>query len=167
MECRLVMIHSAPMMIEETSVLLLTVFSIGFYDQPDKINSTGVFNLGYNYNISKRITIDVDYGWEKNTKIWYGTRPEDYESFSISVNSITGGLKYHYIVIPNFALYSRLLFEVSIPSNTKETEHHFQTFRTAFQITPIGVYYGNKLQVFNEFGFGYRGLLNFGINLKF
>ncbi len=160
-------ILSVPLMIEQTGDILLTIFSIGFYDQPDKVSSTGVLNLGYNYYINRRISVGVDYGWEKISITWNDDRPEGYESYTVIINSITGGLKYHFIVKQNFGMYSRLLVGVAIPVRSKETFHPFPIPDLAFQLTPVGVFYGNKFQVFSELGYGFRGLLNLGINIKF
>jgi hypothetical protein len=36
-----------------------------------------------------------------------------------------------------------------------------------FQATPLGVRFGKTVGVFAELGFGYKGILNFGIGSKF
>jgi hypothetical protein len=37
----------------------------------------------------------------------------------------------------------------------------------AFQVTPIGMRIGRKLGGFAELGFGYKGIMNFGLSYRF
>lgn len=93
---------SIPFMIEQTGNLLFTVFTLGLYDGPDRISSTGVINFGYYYALSNRVSIGADYGWKKNSIKWEGDRSEGFESYTISISSLMAGLKYKFIVNPNF-----------------------------------------------------------------
>jgi len=158
---------SVPFMIEQTGNVLFTIFTLGLYDRPDKISSTGVINFGYYYALSNRVSIGTDYGWEKLTLEWTDNQPEENESFTVNVNSIMGGLKYRYLIRPDYGLYGKVNLGVNMHSRSKETQYDLQFSNLAYQISPIGVYFGDKFQGFCELGLGYRGLLNFGINLKF
>ena len=141
--------------------------------------STGVFGLGYRYNLSKRFKLGLDLGFAKVTSK-VTSSPDKIPSIKEK--------ELNFLVLPaaEFIYFRRNLFQLyGSASAGVDFTRHFETgltdrgkelaqkkskFETgfAYQINPIGIRIGNnRIGGFVEAGLGYKGFVTAGLSLGF
>lgn len=135
------------------------------------VNRLGMFEAGYRYNLSKRIKVGGDLNYFKMDR-----------TFKIN-NSHNKRSTTYILVMPNlefsYLKSSRLNFYGSVSAgyanvSTKEkaplAAHYSNNDGTfAYQINPLGLNWtliDDKLGVFAELGFGYKGIGLIGVSYK-
>lgn len=134
------------------------------------IKSKGAIFISFAHNISERISSGACFGTNKIT------------SDIILNNQVVGLLNRYlytfaiesdfvYIKKSNFQLYASAGFGYSFGKDeyfidTGQTDKGFVGFM-AFQVSPLAFRFGNKVSVFTELGFGYKGIANFGLSYVF
>lgn len=140
--------------------------TIMFYAPPD-IQSSGIFQAGYNRFLSHGISVGGELSLEAITLV--GTDPEAYENH-YTVTNITARFDYRYCRRENFVFYSGLSIGVgSVGSHG--TINPAGTLSAglipAGQLNLFGISYGKKWNGYVEFGFGSNGLINMGLTRRF
>jgi hypothetical protein len=133
-------------------------------------SSPGAFHVGYKYSLSDRfalgpvVTYDLNTSeaWANNAKT--GKFTSNYYTFSLEAD-------YKFVNRDKFRLYALLGAGGSVLNQTyKENagdKHSEKLTYFNFQVTPVGVKYGNSFGVFSELGFGYKGILCAGLFYRF
>ncbi|MDR2840120.1 MAG: hypothetical protein LBV75_02485, partial [Paludibacter sp.] len=132
-----------------------------------------VFHLAYKYTLGSRFGLGAT--------IAAGTEHSDFEqsgtgvSFKGKKNSFIGTLageaSFNYVNSQNFKLYG--LAGIGGTFINLERKYDNGDIKTDgkiipdFQITPIGLKFGNNFGGFAELGFGYKGLVNIGFFARF
>lgn len=136
-----------------------------------KTKSSGNFGLGYRNQITERIRVGGDIAFqevqiEKNDK---------------NNKSIRKGTSRYLMVMPTISFsyiktdwldfYGSAAAGIIMDKYT-QTEPNKGSVKSnntdfAFQVNPAGIRVGKKIGVFAEVGFGYRGIINAGLNYKF
>ncbi|WP_062060404.1 hypothetical protein [Aquimarina longa] len=138
----------------------------------DNNKSIGAINLNYKYAIIDKLMIGGSLVYEKieddaliqNKKI--GERDNTFYTVGLEAD-------YRYISKDVFQMYSGLgvaytnshqKFTSSSPTykNDTYTINYFN-----YQLTAIGIRVGKSIAGFAELGFGYKGILNFGVSYQF
>ena len=126
--------------------------------------------LGYKYNVTDRIAIGATYAYA------YGKSKAFINNEQVGKlrnNYHTAALEFEYswLLRSRLALYSKAGAGMTIfhqkyspteGQTTKENETRFD-----FQISPIGIKYGNQFGVFAELGVGYQGIVSAGVFGRF
>ena len=141
--------------------------------------STGVFGLGYRYELNKRFNIGIDLGFAQ-----VSSKIED----AIEMKPYLKEKELNLMVLPTveFIYFQRHLFslygsgavgvnfcrhsESGLTEKGKRLTQKNSTFSTqlAYQINPLGVRVGNdRIGGFVEAGLGYKGFITAGISLGF
>lgn len=140
--------------------------TIMFYAPPD-IQSSGIFQAGYNRFLSDHISLGGEVSFEAITLI--GTDPEAYENH-YTVTNITARFDYRYWQRENMAVYSGLSIGVG-NVGSHGTINPAGTVSAglipAGQLNLFGISYGKKWNGFVEFGFGSNGIINMGLTRRF
>lgn len=140
--------------------------TIMFYAPPD-IQSSGIFQVGYNRLLSHGISVGGELSFEAITLI--GTDPEAYENH-YTVTNITARFDYRYWERENFAVYSGLSIGVG-NVGSHGTINPAGTLSAglipAGQLNLFGISYGKKWNGYVEWGFGSNGLINMGLTRRF
>jgi hypothetical protein len=155
--------------IDVFSDIIVTGFTGGTISTQND-NYIGDFHLGYKYLPSKHIAFGLTFAYASNTSDAYFNQAK---SGRIYNDYYTWGLEfdYRYISRPKLALYSTLGAGITLFSQeyrpesgdkAKESNAYFN-----FQVTPIGVKFGQYFGVFAEAGFGYKGILTLGLFGRF
>jgi opacity protein-like surface antigen len=138
----------------------------------------GAIHAGYKYAVSNRFalgpvftydrgtsTSDVPFRDELGNDIGYGKFTSNYYSLALEGD-------YKYINSDKFKLYSLVgvgptfLNQSFKEDNSSEDKSQSKTFFN-YQVTPIGIKYGDSFGVFAELGFGYKGILCAGVFYRF
>ncbi len=133
--------------------------------------SYGTFHLGYHYNFSERISIGGVgvYDYEKADAYFQDIKAGNFYN---NFYSLAAEADFKYINKEKFRFYSligiggTLYSQAYEDSLSKERETRTLLFFN-FQVTPVGLEFGNSLGGFLELGFGYKGIVSAGVFGKF
>ncbi|MGV0754700.1 outer membrane beta-barrel protein [Empedobacter brevis] len=128
----------------------------------DHISGSGAINATYRYMINNRFSVGVSGFWSQS-KVTYKdpSGKSTWNVFGVMANG-----KYNYIAKEKFQLYGNA--GLGYANYNNKTDNDKSSFGSlAYQVSPIGVYYGKNIGVFCEAGFGYNGILNAGVSYKF
>lgn len=124
----------------------------------DESKGSGALSAGYSYTLTPRLSVGADLFWS-STKVTYK------DDLGDSKWNVYGGLlnaKYTYLNKNKFQLYGKGGVGYAQYSNKAgDTSNNFGNL--AYQVSPVGLRYGNKIAVYAEFGMGYLGTVNAGI----
>ena len=137
---------------------------------------TGGFFLSYKRQVSKRIKVGGSFVYEYSSGTTFRKEDNTFkETGEVSANNYTIAAEGNYLYLNHtkFQLYSGIGAGVSFakekyspnePSSGSDDDSlsHFN-----FHLNAIGLRYGNKLGVFAEAGFGYKGIINMGASYRF
>jgi hypothetical protein len=134
---------------------------------PNSIKSSGVIYLGYQHSLSSRIALGGTFSNEKILLAWEGNKVYRAQSFSDNINTIMASLRFKYNLYSMFTLYGRADFGILWYRQSNSSDFIYSFSHKAFQLTPIGLSFGNALGGFCELGLGHLGIINFGIHYNF
>ena len=150
--------------------VLVATFSFGNYEKED-YNYSGALFATYKYAPSFRVNTGLTFGVDRvrgdliHNDIKYG-------DFSESHVTLAAEADYRWVKQEMVQLYTGLGLgytfnrETGTYNDTGETDVN-SSGNFAFQITPVGLRVGRQLGFFTELGFGYKGILNFGLSYRF
>jgi hypothetical protein len=134
---------------------------------PSSIRSSGVMYLGYQHSLSRRIAFGGTYSHEKIFLAWEGNNVFRAQSFSDNINTAMASLRFKYNFYSMVTLYGRADFGILWYRQSNPSDFTYSFSNKAFQLTPIGLSFGNSLGGFCELGIGHLGIINFGIHYNF
>ncbi|WP_165042913.1 outer membrane beta-barrel protein [Dysgonomonas sp. ZJ709] len=130
----------------------------------------GAFNLGYKYSLNEKINVGANFSYERAGATAFVDVMKSGELKS-HYYTIAAEADYIYFRRENFTFYSTVglggtIYDQKYKMNDggEDTKSHTNL---NFQLSPIGVKYGDRLGFFGEMGFGYKGLFNFGLFTRF
>lgn len=136
--------------------------------------STGIFGLGYNRFISNKIKLGVSANFTRFTHgqefkfAWGGTQYQKWEDDFMTI-LVRGD--FHYKRTEMITMYSGIALGVCFVhtnniTNAEGLHPENQTF-FAYQINAFGIRVGKTFGFFAEAGFGYNGIIQAGLNVRF
>ncbi|AXT62568.1 hypothetical protein D1816_20120 [Aquimarina sp. AD10] len=128
----------------------------------DDENNAGAINVGYKYAVSDRWMLGGIIVYEKITND-INLQGETVRG-TATVTTVGAEFDYRYISTQYFQMYSGFGVGYTF-GNEKPTEDNINHFNC--QLTGAGIRVGSTLAGFAELGFGYKGVINFGISLRF
>lgn len=141
----------------------------GHYQAKNK-TFMGSVNVGYKYALTERVSLGGTFAYEKISADAYYGDVKDGRSKN-QYYTIAPELDFKYVKGDIFTLYSLIGAGGTIVSRDYTSTEGVKTDESSvnfnFQVTPIGVKLGKSVGVYGELGFGYKGLLNFGLFAKF
>lgn len=161
-------VWSSNQIVTAFSDIIVTALPLGI--KMENSTDIGEFHLGYKYSMTERFGLgsifSFNYGYADGAV--NSIKTGEFKRYFYTI-AVEGDFKY--IDNPNFKLYSLLGLGVTYyHQNYKEigsngTEKNDELYFN-FQITPIGVKFGNRIGGFVEAGFGYRGILSAGLFVR-
>ncbi|WP_159468689.1 hypothetical protein [Dyadobacter sp. 3J3] len=150
--------------VNETLVRIVDLF----FPSHRHVNVDNVSVFGsYKYFVSEKIAVGGTIGYNSSAK------PFNYETWNrrydgIKVLTVAGEGSFYYLKRRDISLYALSgMGYFIVPSDNDNTNYpNYNNFGITMQLTPIGVRFGKKFGGFAEIGYGYKGLVNMGINLK-
>jgi opacity protein-like surface antigen len=132
----------------------------------------GMLEVGYRYNINKRLKVggDISYMKEENTYEFVipGTTKTQNETRKNQYSMVLLIAEFSYIKTSWLNFYgSGGIGSIVRRSNDYQGSHIKDEAQFAFQINPVGLRVGKKLGAFAELGLGYKGIATIGANYKF
>jgi opacity protein-like surface antigen len=135
-------------------------------------NSYGSIHLGYKYNLTDRFALGglaaFDYARSKGLFVENEVGIFHKRHYTLAVET-----EYAYICSEKFTMYGLAgiggtLYTLNYVDhkNNSQNDSNTNPYMT-FQVTPIGLRFGKNIGGFLEFGFGYRGIVNAGMFMKF
>lgn len=155
-------------MISIFSDVLATAITGGNYSKTDN-KWSGNLIASYKFTPTNRLALGLTYAYTRNTAtinvhdVPSGTSTTNYHTLAAEV-------QYNYISREYFRLYSGVgagitsyteRYEPNAGSTEKNTAGHFN-----FQLSAIGIKFGNRIGAMAEAGFGYKGLLSAGLFVR-
>ncbi len=156
-------------LVYDISDIFATVFTDGYATYTDE-SSYGALNIDYDYSVSNVISIGMSVTYEQirnnvnsNNKL-IGKNIVGFYTFAAEVS-------FHYVRKQNFQMYSgvglaytygTLKFNSSDPDIDSSDD---KVSLGNFNLTGVGVRFGNKFGGFAEFGFGYKGIASAGFSI--
>jgi hypothetical protein len=148
----------------------ITIFTFGLVtSETTNIKVTGPLLFSWKYIPKSRWGFGVLAGNTKGsydeiiTSVWDKSKTVFHNKYSAF--SIAPEIDFRYIQREKFTLYSSaavgLTFLSEEVNSSEEKSNYFDA-----HLSLIGLRYGQKLGAFAELGFGFKGIINFGINLK-
>ena len=134
------------------------------------IKSKGAIFISFNHPISERISAGASLGSTKITsEIASFSQPDGLMNRNLYTLAIESD--FIYFKRQNYQLYGVAGYGYTLGRDEYFTANG-QTGKgsvgfMAFQLNPIAFKYGNKIALFAELGFGYKGIINFGFMYGF
>ena len=130
----------------------------------------GAFQLGYKYSLTDKVNIGLGLAYEWADANAY----EDMHKIG-KLNSdyytVAAEMDYVYFRREHFTFYSTLGAGANIYDQEYKTDDGNKNTENKvnfnFQVSPVGIKYGDKFGFFGEIGFGYKGIFNFGLFTSF
>lgn len=135
---------------------------------PTSIEPKTFLNISYRYRLKPKFSLGVTTGYRSRT---YDKKHDRSGTYGYKTKSAVMAFEcvFHHYHKPNIAVYS-LAGLGSYFTQDQSIIYPDQTYSDAamtFQATPLGIRFGKTVGVFAELGYGYKGILNFGISGKF
>jgi len=162
-------IWSTNTIIDTFSDIIVSGITGGAYTSKND-NYIGDFQLGYKYSPSPRIAVGATFAYAYNNSDAYINNTKNGE-FDDNYFTFAAELEYRYVSQPKLVLYGSVgagatIMKQKYTSDTGKSSDADKTYFN-FQVSPIGIKYGNRFGVFGELGFGYKGILSVGIFGRF
>ncbi len=150
------------------SDVISSALTAGMYSSNEKFSPT--FHAGYKYLPSKHIAIGLTYAYTHGTADAYLDK-ELSGHFKNNYHTLAAEFDYRYISTEKFKLYSTAgvgatFFTQKYEPSSGDSDQS-NLVNVDFQISPIGIKYGNSFGVFAEVGFGYKGIVCAGLFARF
>jgi len=149
--------------------IIIATFSFGAYTK-DNYQYSGALFLTYKYAPSFRFNVGATLGMDRVNGDLISNDIKTGE-FRTSHTTLAVEMDYRYVKNEIFQMYSGLGigYTLSIDSGTTNEglEDSYAYGHTNMQLTLLGMRLGKKFAVFGEAGFGYKGLINFGLSYNF
>lgn len=138
------------------------------FNRIPKWDFSNSYTITYRYQRRRRVAIGLTSGFSTHTT--YRTYYSDSKSFYKHSSFITAfETKFTYVDKPLVQFYAITgLGILLVRTKDQRIPNATKTYGwPTCQLTPIGVRIGKKLGGFAEMGYGYKGLINFGVSAKF
>ncbi|WP_026629251.1 hypothetical protein [Dyadobacter alkalitolerans] len=138
------------------------------FNQIPKWDFSNSYAITYRYQGRRRIAIGLTSGFSTHTT--YRTYYSDSKSFYRHSSFITAfETKFTYVDQPLVQLYAITGMGILIvKTKDQRIPNASKTYGwPTCQLTPIGVRIGKKFAGFAEIGYGYKGIVNFGVSARF
>lgn len=160
---------------EELSIIedvISSVISVGTYTT-NNIQMSGAVILTYNYALSKVVHIGGAVAYENITEDVYinpGTGRTKTGELKRDFYTLAAEAKFSYIHANIFQMYSGVgvgatmntdKYNQNDGKSNSETKGHFN-----FQLNLVGLRIGNAVAGYAELGYGYKGIVNFGLSVR-
>jgi hypothetical protein len=138
-------------------------------NQPFKKRSGSVF-VTYKYFTLERLAFGATTGYNKYERTDYFTNG-NFVSHQNKTLTVSGEANFYYLKTGGISLYVMggmgYFHTHSAITSTGQGPIQGKLNGVAIQITPVGIRYGKSFGGFAELGLGYKGMVNFGVNVKF
>ncbi|KQC01458.1 hypothetical protein [Pedobacter sp. Hv1] len=128
----------------------------------------GPIAVGVNYYFTPRLSAGILYSNTSSRSIVSGGSSSA-NTYKNTYNVIMARTDYRYID-KAVQLYSGISLGSSFATTKPENGTSTKTASTtdfAYQVNALGIRVGRKIGVFTELGFGYNGIINAGVSMKF
>jgi len=126
----------------------------------------GAIFAGYRYNVTPKIEVGGVFTYEHANGTFRDSDSE--QRLKRSDYSLMADARFNYLSKEKFRLYSGASAGVGIININSKSEAVKNSEETefAFHVDLIGLSYGRKIAPFLSFGYGYKGVINLGIQAK-
>lgn len=121
-----------------------------------------VFFVTYKYHISERFALGGTTGYNRDSKSW-----DHYNDWQQrTVTSAMEATKY-WTKLPGFDFYSTAGAGLFVRERTYYQSQKKTDIGTSIYFAPVGMRFGKDFGCFLEMGYGYKGILNGGLSVRF
>ena len=157
--------------IDAFSDIIVTGLTGGNYSSGND-NYLGEFHLGYKYGLSERAALGLTFAYASNSADARLNGQKTGE-FNSNYYTFAAEFDYRYLSRPKLTLYGSVGAGATIyqqkytpDADDTDTRKSNDTYFN-FQLSPIGIKYGERFGIFAEAGFGYKGILSVGLFGRF
>jgi hypothetical protein len=148
----------------------IMLFSLGTITQETKnVKTMGPVILSWKHIPKSRWFFGILMAYLKGSNdeisslIWPDSQTVSHRSYSVL--TLSPEIDFRYIRKEKFTMYSSFAFGITFLSEKSDGPLD-KTIHSDGHLSLLGLRYGKKVGVFTELGYGFKGLLNFGINLR-
>ena len=132
-------------------------------------------SIGYRYWFNKKVGIGVNFSFDKctvtetyvkevNTFLWIlPTFEYEYNIYDLYYYTTAVNFNWNYVNRPIFQLYGN----VGMGTTIVQSSDGINKLYFNMHVSPFGVRVGKMVAGFTEVGFGYKGIINMGLSVKF
>ena len=160
-------------MIAMIADVLSTVLTGGYLVQPDTYHALTPF-VGYRHWFTNRFGLGGTFAFDVNSVKLYNGDSEHYQMQKVNRYYLTFAVEpiFNYVYKPAWQLYGSLGLGTTIVTFANATFNDGTNAKLSLayvnaHFTPIGVRFGKEFGGFVELGYGYKGILNAGVNYRF
>ena len=129
-----------------------------------RVENVSVF-CTYKYFVAEKIAIGGTVGYNGRAKP-FNYINWDRRYYGIKVVTLAGESAFYFLKKRNTAIYALAGMGCFFAGADGNNNADYNNFGLTLQVTPIGVRFGKKIGGFAELGYGYKGLVNVGINAQ-
>jgi len=155
------------------SDVIFTVLTLGYLVEPGTYHAFTPF-LGYRYCFKKRFSLGGIFAFDYNSvKLYNSAEPDQKREVKRYYMTFAVEPKFNYMYRPAFQLYGYLglgLTIITFGNVSFDDGSNAEISRVPYinaHLTPIGMRFGKEFGGFVEFGYGYKGIVNAGVNYRF
>jgi hypothetical protein len=149
--------------------VLTTIFTFGTYEK-DNYDYSGALFVTYKNAVNYRWHVGATLGMDNVSGDLFSNGNYN-GTFSTKHRTLAAEADLRWVKRDHFQLYSGLGLGYTFTSEKGETttgeSENLRSGHSAVQVNALGIRAGNRLGALLEFGFGYKGILNFGLSYRF
>ncbi|MEG2319375.1 MAG: hypothetical protein RSC07_02795 [Mucinivorans sp.] len=135
------------------------------------LSNSGAVNFAIGIDVSPLIEIGIPFTWSRSYGYFddISTNFRSADTYHDDWLSLTPNVKFNWFRHKNLTLYSRVGIGFSLVNRIHDYDNHNPTASVAFawQLSPIGIEYGNTVCIYAEGGFGQLGTAVVGVKFRF
>jgi hypothetical protein len=141
-------------------------FSALFNTRPDVKIPGASWSVTYKYHVSERLAVGASSVFNPTSDRWVPDFPND-DRWKRRSLATAGEATLFWAKGDNFQFYGTAGVGFFVKRSTFYDVQTETEFGTTFQASPVGLRMGNKVGVFMELGYGYKGVFNGGLSMRF
>jgi hypothetical protein len=133
----------------------------------DLTTRRGTVFVSYKYFVSDRFAVGAATGFNGYANE-SNFRYTDFTRFDAQTLTVAGEVTWFFIRKPGIKLYTMTGVGIyTMKASVDGYDAATTTNGISAQVTPLGIRFGKKIGVFTELGYGYKGIINAGLSIKF
>lgn len=153
---------------EDAATDLVLLWGSAVFNTPREVKVTRAgWSVTYKYHVSERFAIGGSSVFNPTPDRWIEDFAYDDDRWKVRSLTTAAEATLFWVKRKDFQFYGTLGAGFFVKRRTLYDTQVETNFGTTFQASPVGLRMGNKFGVFMELGYGYKGVINGGLSMRF
>ncbi|MGX5856072.1 hypothetical protein ACWKW6_20650 [Dyadobacter jiangsuensis] len=152
---------------EDAASDLFLLWISTLFNNPREVKATrAAWSISYKYHVSERFAIGGSSVYNPASARWIEDFDYDDDPWKSSSLTTAGEATLFWVKGKDFQFYGMLGAAIIAKRRTLYDTQAETNWGTTFQAVPVGLRMGNKVALFMELGYGYKGIFNGGLSVR-